>query len=268
MGPARGRPRPARLLPRPGRRHERHRQVDAAPAGRRDRRPERGPDHRPPAPHGVRPRALPGGPALHGHRLPGPPGPRPGPRQGDGQGAGGRVAGALRGRRARPDGTGGALQGHEPEGRRRPGAARRSRPASSSSTRHGPASTPRHAASSTAPSGNGSRRAPRPSSSTTTRAASRGRRTRCRRGVGGGTGRGGHAPGRPPEPRVRISASGGKPLPEGLPGAPTTEPPDPDDPTRPLVLTVDAARSDALLGALLAASWHFHHLGTEEGVRV
>ncbi|CAM5388391.1 ATP-binding cassette domain-containing protein [Streptomyces narbonensis] len=72
----------------------------------------------------------------------------------------------------------------------------------------------------------------------------------------------------PPEPRVRISASGGKPLPEGLPGAPTTEPPDPDDPTRPLVLTVDAAHSDALLGALLAASWHIHHLGTEEGVRV
>ncbi|MFE7585336.1 ATP-binding cassette domain-containing protein [Streptomyces gardneri] len=72
----------------------------------------------------------------------------------------------------------------------------------------------------------------------------------------------------PKEPRVRITASGGKPLPEGLPGTPAIEPPDPDDPTRPLVLTVAAAHSDALLGALLAASWHIHHLGTEEGVRV
>ncbi|MCX5393836.1 ATP-binding cassette domain-containing protein [Streptomyces sp. NBC_00094] len=72
----------------------------------------------------------------------------------------------------------------------------------------------------------------------------------------------------PPGPRVRITASGGKPLPEGLPGAPATEPPGPDDPTRALVLTVDAAHSDALLAALLAASWHIHHLGTEEGVRV
>lgn len=85
-----------------------------------------------------------------------------------------------------------------------------------------------------------------------------------------------------PGPRVRITASGGKPLPDGLPGAPATEPPDPDrapatDPPDPdrapgapdtLVLTVDAAHSDALLGALLAASWHIHHLGTEEGVRV
>ncbi|MFE7551657.1 ATP-binding cassette domain-containing protein [Streptomyces gardneri] len=72
----------------------------------------------------------------------------------------------------------------------------------------------------------------------------------------------------PEEHRVRITASGGKPLPEGLPGTPAIEPPDPDDPTRPLVLTVAAAHSDALLGALLAASWHIHHLGTEEGVRV
>ncbi|MFC9701825.1 ATP-binding cassette domain-containing protein [Streptomyces sp. NPDC056943] len=70
----------------------------------------------------------------------------------------------------------------------------------------------------------------------------------------------------PPEPRVRITASGGKPLPEGLPGAPATEPRDPDDTTRPLVLTVDAAHSDALLSALLAASWHIHRLDSE-GVR-
>ena len=73
----------------------------------------------------------------------------------------------------------------------------------------------------------------------------------------------------PPGPRVRITASGGKPLPEGLPGSPANESPDPDDATRPLVLTVDAAHSDALLAALLAASWHIHHLSTEEGaVRV
>ncbi|MFI6421125.1 ATP-binding cassette domain-containing protein [Streptomyces sp. NPDC050842] len=71
----------------------------------------------------------------------------------------------------------------------------------------------------------------------------------------------------PPGPRVRITASGGKSLPEGLPGAPATEPPDPADPARPLVLTVDAAHSDALLGALLAASWHIHRLDSE-GVRV
>lgn len=78
-----------------------------------------------------------------------------------------------------------------------------------------------------------------------------------------------------PGPRVRITASGGKPLPDGLPGAPATEPPDysdraPGGPGTPdtLVLTVDAAHSDALLGALLAASWHIHRLGTEKGVRV
>ncbi|MER5706316.1 ATP-binding cassette domain-containing protein [Streptomyces sp. NPDC002122] len=70
----------------------------------------------------------------------------------------------------------------------------------------------------------------------------------------------------PQGPRVRITASGGKPLPEGLPGAPATEPQDPDDTTRPLVLTVDAAHSDALLAALLAASWHIHRLDSE-GVR-
>ncbi|WP_329620663.1 ATP-binding cassette domain-containing protein [Streptomyces sp. NBC_01255] len=71
----------------------------------------------------------------------------------------------------------------------------------------------------------------------------------------------------PQGPRVRITASGGKPLPEGLPGAPATEPPDPADPAGLLVLTVAAAHSDALLGALLAASWHIHRLDSE-GVRV
>ncbi|RSS59957.1 ATP-binding cassette domain-containing protein [Streptomyces sp. WAC01280] len=70
----------------------------------------------------------------------------------------------------------------------------------------------------------------------------------------------------PHGPRVRITASGGKPLPEGLPGAPAAEPQDPDDTTRHLVLTVDAAHSDALLAALLGASWHIHRLDSE-GVR-
>ncbi|MEU7390655.1 ABC transporter ATP-binding protein [Streptomyces tanashiensis] len=62
---------------------------------------------------------------------------------------------------------------------------------------------------------------------------------------------------------VRITVSGGRSLPSRLPGNPTTAP-GPDGTT---LLTVDAAHSDALLGALLAASWHVHHLGTE-GVRV
>ncbi|WP_329284154.1 ATP-binding cassette domain-containing protein [Streptomyces sp. NBC_00691] len=69
-------------------------------------------------------------------------------------------------------------------------------------------------------------------------------------------------------PRVRIVASGGPralPLPERLPGRPAVAPgPDGDGTT---VLTVGAAHSDALLGVLLAASWHIHHLG-REGVRV
>ncbi|SEC21152.1 ATP-binding cassette domain-containing protein [Streptomyces sp. TLI_105] len=67
-----------------------------------------------------------------------------------------------------------------------------------------------------------------------------------------------------PRPSVRIVASGGRPLPGRLPGGPAVAPGTDDD---TLVLTVDAAHSDALLGALLAASWHIHHLGTE-GVRV
>ncbi|MEU6169915.1 ABC transporter ATP-binding protein [Streptomyces tanashiensis] len=66
-----------------------------------------------------------------------------------------------------------------------------------------------------------------------------------------------------PAPPVRITVSGGRSLPSLLPGNPTTAP-GPDGTT---LLTVDAEHSDALLGALLAASWHVHHLGTE-GVRV
>ncbi|MFF0561101.1 ATP-binding cassette domain-containing protein [Streptomyces sp. NPDC004266] len=85
-------------------------------------------------------------------------------------------------------------------------------------------------------------------------------------------GRSGPAPAVPPSvsapaaPRasVRIVASGGPPLPGRLPGDPAVAPGADGDTT---VLTVDAAHSDALLGALLAASWHIHHLGTE-GVRV
>ncbi|MEU2077607.1 ATP-binding cassette domain-containing protein [Streptomyces sp. NPDC013489] len=71
-----------------------------------------------------------------------------------------------------------------------------------------------------------------------------------------------------PGARVRITVSGGPhplPPPERLPGGPLVAPgPDGDGTT---VLTVDADRSDALLGALLAASWHIHHLAPE-GVRV
>ncbi|MGW8763090.1 ABC transporter ATP-binding protein [Streptomyces sp. NPDC055815] len=66
-----------------------------------------------------------------------------------------------------------------------------------------------------------------------------------------------------PRASVRIVASGGRSLPARLPGDPLTTP-GPDGTT---LLTVDAAHSDALLSALLAASWHIHHLGTE-GVRV
>ncbi|MFE7514560.1 ATP-binding cassette domain-containing protein [Streptomyces sp. NPDC057540] len=63
-------------------------------------------------------------------------------------------------------------------------------------------------------------------------------------------------------PAVRIVASGARALPGPLPGAPLATP-GPDGTT---LLTVDPAHSDALLGALLDASWHIHHLGTE-GVR-
>ncbi|MFC9340951.1 ATP-binding cassette domain-containing protein [Streptomyces sp. NPDC057020] len=69
-------------------------------------------------------------------------------------------------------------------------------------------------------------------------------------------------------PRVRITVSGGPaalPPPERLPGGPVVAPGPDGDGT--LVLTVDADRSDALLSALLAASWHIHHLAPE-GVRV
>ncbi|MFD3535622.1 ATP-binding cassette domain-containing protein [Streptomyces sp. NPDC058664] len=69
-----------------------------------------------------------------------------------------------------------------------------------------------------------------------------------------------------PRPRVRIVVSGGRrPLPDRLPGRPVVTAPGPGDTVT--VLTVDAAHSDALLGALLAASWHIDHL-TTEGVRV
>ncbi|QES17253.1 ABC transporter [Streptomyces venezuelae] len=73
-----------------------------------------------------------------------------------------------------------------------------------------------------------------------------------------------------PAPRVRITVSGGpRPLPAGLPGDPVAAPgaDDPATAAPTTVLTVDAAHSDALLGALLDASWHIHHLGPE-GVRV
>ncbi|MGW0464669.1 ATP-binding cassette domain-containing protein [Streptomyces sp. NPDC003027] len=65
--------------------------------------------------------------------------------------------------------------------------------------------------------------------------------------------------------RVRIVASGGGTLPEGLPGAPAYAP----GPDATTVLTVDAAHSDALLRELLTArpAWHIHQLSTE-GVRV
>ncbi|MCD2463713.1 ATP-binding cassette domain-containing protein [Streptomyces sp. MBT42] len=69
-------------------------------------------------------------------------------------------------------------------------------------------------------------------------------------------------------PRVRITVSGGPhalPPPERLPGGPVVAPGPDGDGT--IVLTVDADRSDALLSALLAASWHIHHLAPE-GVRV
>ncbi|MER5311581.1 ATP-binding cassette domain-containing protein [Streptomyces sp. NPDC002773] len=70
----------------------------------------------------------------------------------------------------------------------------------------------------------------------------------------------------PPVSLVRIAVSGGlRPLPARLPGDPVVAAPGPGETTT--VLTVDAAHSDALLGALLAASWHIHHL-TTEGVRV
>ncbi|MFD3942621.1 ATP-binding cassette domain-containing protein [Streptomyces sp. NPDC058579] len=65
-----------------------------------------------------------------------------------------------------------------------------------------------------------------------------------------------------PPPRARIVASGGRPLPDGLPGAPSSEPgPRPDGTAT--VYAVDAAHSDALLRALLDASWHIHELSTE-----
>ncbi|MGW0121392.1 ATP-binding cassette domain-containing protein [Streptomyces sp. NPDC003327] len=71
-----------------------------------------------------------------------------------------------------------------------------------------------------------------------------------------------------PGARVRIVASGSGPLPPpgDLPGAPVVTPGPDGDGTR--AFSVAAADSDALLGALLGAAWHIHHLGTEKGVRV
>ncbi|WP_455770123.1 ATP-binding cassette domain-containing protein [Streptomyces cinereoruber] len=77
--------------------------------------------------------------------------------------------------------------------------------------------------------------------------------------VGAGRVRPGREPAaRAPEAPVRITVSGGSALPDRLPGDPAVAP-GPDGTT---VLTVDADRSDALLGALLAASWHVHQLRT------
>ncbi|MFJ3586693.1 ATP-binding cassette domain-containing protein [Streptomyces sp. NPDC090127] len=61
-------------------------------------------------------------------------------------------------------------------------------------------------------------------------------------------------------PRARIVASGGRPLPEGLPGALSYEAGSDRTTT---VYAVDATHSDALLRALLDASWHIHELSTE-----
>ncbi|MFG2642168.1 ATP-binding cassette domain-containing protein [Streptomyces sp. NPDC048370] len=74
---------------------------------------------------------------------------------------------------------------------------------------------------------------------------------------------GGSSPGADaPPPRARIVASGGRPLPDGLPGTSSYESgPGPDGSTT--VYAVDAAHSDALLRALLDASWHIHELTTE-----
>ncbi|MFF5425661.1 MULTISPECIES: ATP-binding cassette domain-containing protein [unclassified Streptomyces] len=63
--------------------------------------------------------------------------------------------------------------------------------------------------------------------------------------------------------RVRIVASGGRALPPDLPGG-TAVAPGQGDAT---VLTVPADRSDALLAALLAASWHIHRLAPAEADR-
>ncbi|MEW1905589.1 hypothetical protein [Streptomyces sp. NPDC086147] len=73
----------------------------------------------------------------------------------------------------------------------------------------------------------------------------------------------------PPAALVRITVSGGRALPERPPGGPAVAP-GPDGTTVP---TMGEAHSDALLGALLAASWHVHRLHTgrtepsEGGVR-
>ncbi|MEU9997717.1 ATP-binding cassette domain-containing protein [Streptomyces sp. NPDC050848] len=74
---------------------------------------------------------------------------------------------------------------------------------------------------------------------------------------------GGSSPGADaPPPRARIVASGGRPLPEALPETSSYESgPGTDGATT--VYAVEAAHSDALLRALLDASWHIHELTTE-----
>lgn len=68
-------------------------------------------------------------------------------------------------------------------------------------------------------------------------------------------------------PRVRITATGGTPLPPNLPGSPAYTRAGADG---RLTVTVDAPHSDALLRALLDAGWHIDGLSapSTEGVRV
>lgn len=93
----------------------------------RHRRADRG-AHDGPAAHGVRPRTLPRRAAVHRGRIPHPHGARPRAPGSRGRRTRPGVAGALRGRRIRPYTPRRALQGHQPEGRRRPGAPRRAGP--------------------------------------------------------------------------------------------------------------------------------------------
>ncbi|MEU6976706.1 ATP-binding cassette domain-containing protein [Streptomyces sp. NPDC046371] len=68
-----------------------------------------------------------------------------------------------------------------------------------------------------------------------------------------------------PRARVRVGATGGTPLPPGLPGSPAYAHAGSD--AARLTVTVDAAHSDTLLRALLDAGWHIDDL-TTEGVRL
>ena len=124
LGAARRRPHAGPGHPDADRGRQRHRQVDPVAPARRDRRPHRGPHHGPP-PHRVRPRALSGRPPLHRGRLSDPPRQRPRAVPGGGRPSRRRVAGAPGRRRVRPYADVGTLQGQQPEGRGRPGPARR-----------------------------------------------------------------------------------------------------------------------------------------------